>query len=278
MLSGTFSPSANAKSLTSAPHFNQTSTPIIVRFSSSTGIPNIPDNDPNANPRGLAIRFQLSERAHEHTDIIVHSTPFFPTRTGGEFLEFLGAAGASGPGVASPSPVEKFLASHPAALAFVQAPKQSPISFAKGAYFGVNALRFMNEEGKSTYFRYRVVPEGNVENLDGDALRGKGPNYLYDEIQERVAKGPVTLILLAQLAEKADVVDDATVHWPESRSLVELGKIELKGVEPDNAKEQKQIIFDPIPRVEGIAPSGDPLLEVRASVYLLSGRERRAAP
>ena len=37
------------------------------------------------------------------------------------------------------------------------------------------------------------------------------------------------------------------------------------------------IIFDPIPRVDGIEPSEDPLLNTRADVYLLSGRRRRAA-
>jgi catalase len=48
-------------------------------------------------------------------------------------------------------------------------------------------------------------------------------------------------------------------------------------VAPDNAAEQKQIIFDPIPRVEGIEASADPLLELRAAIYLISGRRRRAA-
>ena len=38
------------------------------------------------------------------------------------------------------------------------------------------------------------------------------------------------------------------------------------------------IIFDPIPRVDGIEPSNDPLFELRAAIYLLSGRRRRAAP
>jgi len=34
---------------------------------------------------------------------------------------------------------------------------------------------------------------------------------------------------------------------------------------------------DPIPRVDGIEASADPLLELRAAVYLISGRRRRAA-
>ena len=46
----------------------------------------------------------------------------------------------------------------------------------------------------------------------------------------------------------------------------------------DEAREQKHIIFDPIPRIDGIDPSDDPLLELRAAVYLISGRRRREAP
>src|SRR5271170_6671073 len=89
MLTGTFQPSPGAASLTRAPHMNQASTPVWVRFSDSTGIPVIPDTDPNANPRGCAIRFHLGERTH--TDIIAHSTDGFPARNGQEFLEMLRA-------------------------------------------------------------------------------------------------------------------------------------------------------------------------------------------
>ena len=128
MLTGTFTPSPGAGSLTRAPHINRESTPVTVRFSNSTGLPLIPDNDPHANPRGMAIRFQLAE--HVHTDIIGHSTDGFPARTGEEFLEFLRALAASDPSKPSPSPIEVYLGSHPEALAFVQAPKPAPSSFA----------------------------------------------------------------------------------------------------------------------------------------------------
>src|SRR3954452_25333936 len=87
MLTGIFKPSAAAGSLTRAPHAHQESTPITVRFSDSTGLPDIPDNNPNASPRVLAIRFHLAE--HVHTDIIGHSHDGFPSRTPEEFLEFL---------------------------------------------------------------------------------------------------------------------------------------------------------------------------------------------
>ena len=54
------------------------------------------------------------------------------------------------------------------------------------------------------------------------------------------------------------------------------GAIELMSVLPSNDAEQRHIIFDPIPRVDGIESSDDPLLEARAAVYLASGRRRRA--
>ena len=93
MLHGTFTPTAEAAGLSKAPHLNRPSTPATVRFSNSTGIPVIPDNDPNADPRGCAIRFHLAERVH--TDIVAHSTNAFPARTGQDFLEFLSAIAAT---------------------------------------------------------------------------------------------------------------------------------------------------------------------------------------
>ena len=276
LLTGSFTPAPEAASLTRAPHITRKSTPVTVRFSNSTGIPLLPDNDANANPRGLAIRFHLAD--HVHTDIVSHSTDGFPTRTGQEFLEFLRAVAASDPSKPSPSPIEIFMGSHPAALAFVQAPKPSPSSFARESYFGVTAFRFINQGGVSCYGRYRISPEAGIEHLDDATARSKGPDYLFDELTQRIAKGPVRFDIHVQIAGDSDVVDDATVHWPETRQLIHLGAIVLTTKVPDDAQQQKQIIFDPIPRVDGIEPSGDPLLELRAAIYLLSGRRRRQAP
>ena len=72
-------------------------------------------------------------------------------------------------------------------------------------------------------------------------------------------------------------MNDATVHWPVERKVVELGTIALTSIATNQVHEQKHIIFDPIPRLDGIEPSDDPLLELRAAVYLISGRRRRAA-
>jgi catalase len=275
LLSGSFTPAASATELTRAAHITRPSTPVVVRFSDSPGLPDIPDNVPDARPSGLAIRFQLAE--HVHTDIISHSIDGFPTRTGDEFLEFIRAAAASDPANLKGSSLEAFFGSHPAALAFVQTPKPAPSSFARQSFYGVTAMRFTNQHGKSRYGRYRILPDHGEEHLDDAAAKAKPPNYLFDELTKRIAAGRVIFRIVVQLAEDGDTVDDATIHWPESRSLQEFGTLTLTGVVPDNPAQQKQIIFDPIPRLDGIEPSDDPLLELRAAIYLISGRRRRSA-
>jgi catalase len=276
LLTGSFVPTREAASLTRAPHATRSSTPVSVRFSDSAGVPVVPDNDPEgASPRGCAVRFHLAE--HVHTDIVSHSANGFPTRTAEELLEFFRAIPASGPSVPHPTPVEAFVSTHPAALAFVQLPKPLPTSFAKEQFFAVNAFKFTNAAGSVRYGRYRILPEIGTEYLEADAAAAKTPNYLFDELFERIAAGPIKFQIRVQLSEEGDRVDDATVQWPENRTLLNFGTITLDALAPNNEAEQRQIIFDPIPRVDGIESSGDPLLEPRATVYLLSGRRRRAA-
>ena len=268
LLKGTFTPSSEAASLTRAPHLQRSSTPVTVRFSDFAGIPSVADNDPQgASPRGFAVRFHLAE--HVHTDIIAHSVDDFPARTAEGLVEFLNALIATDPAGPHPNAIEQFLATHPAAMTFVQIPKPIPSSFAKES--------FTNPDGVSHYGRYRVLPVAGNEYLDETEAARRGPDFLFDEIKERVAKEPVRFRVVMQLADEGDTVDDATVRWPEDRPQLAFGEINLQEITPNNAGEQRQIIFDPIPRVDGIEASADPLFEPRANVYLMSGRRRRAA-
>ena len=275
LVAGRFTPAPEAAALTRAPHIEHRSTLVTVRFSNTTGIPSIPDNDPNAAPRGMAIRFHLAD--HVHTDIISHSVDGFPARTVEEFLELLQAIRGSGPDVAHPTPIEVFLGTHPAALAYVQAPKPLPVSFTTESFYSINAHRFINRSGASQYGRYRIRPDGPNEYLDAGAATGQAPDFLFEDLRKRLNNGSQPKMRIAvQLAGPDDVVADATAHWPEGRPEVAFGTVELESVLPNTDAEQQHIIFDPIPRVDGIEPSDDPLLEPRATVYLMSGRRRRA--
>ena len=276
LLRGTFTPSSEAASLTRAPHLNRRSTPVTVRFSDFAGIPTVADNDPQgASPRGFAIRFHLA--GHVHTDIIAHSVDSFPVRTAEGLVAFLNAVIATDPAAPHPNAVEQFLSAHPAAMRFVQIPKPIPTSFARESFFAVSAFKFTNADGLSRYGRYRVLPVAGNEYLGEAEAAARGPNFLFDEIRERVAREPVRFRVAVQLAEERDTIDDATVRWPEERPQRAFGEINLQEIAANNAGEQQHTIFEPIPRVDGIEASADPLFEPRANVYLTSGRRRRAA-
>jgi catalase len=273
MCAGTFRPAPEAAPLTRTPHASRPSTPVTVRYSDSPGLPNIPDNDPaRSGPRGIAIRFHLAD--HVHTDIVAHSTDGFPVRTGEEFLEFLRAAAAAGAG--KPQALEAFLAAHPNARRFVQAPKPIPTSFTREAFFAVTSFQFTNAQGVSRHGRFRIRPEEGTEYLSDEQAAAKSPDFLFEEIGPRLARGPVRLGVFVQLAGEGDDVTDASVPWPQGRPEVRFGTITLTERVDDAEPERRKMIFDPVPRVDGIDPSGDPLTEVRADIYLLSGRRRRA--
>jgi catalase len=276
MYAGMFVPAPGAADLTRAPHAARPSTPITVRFSISSGIPTVPDDDPNeSSPQAMAVGFHLAD--HVHTDIIAHSYNGFHARTGEEVLAFLRTIAASGPGASTPTPIAAFLETHPAAKAFVLAPKRIPASLARQEYFAVTAFKFTNADGVSRFGRFRLRPESGTEFLTPEEAAKKTADFLAAELSERLAKGPVRFRLLVQLAGDGDEVADATAVWPETREEVEFGTLTLTRRVDELAPEMRKIIFDPVPRVDGIDSAGDPLTEVRSEIYLLTCRRRRAA-
>ena len=241
-----------------------------MRFSNFTGIPDIPDNSPNANPRGMGIRFHLPDGSN--TDIVGHSFNGFPVSNTDQFRELLLSLGASGPDAAKPTALDKFLDSHPIAKTFLTTQK-TPASFATIGYFGVNALKFTNAKGESHFVRYQFVPE--KEELITDAQRDKaGPTYLMDDIKTRVAAHPIKFEMFAQLAESGDKIDDPSIAWPDSRKRVPLGKIEITKLTANTPEEDKNLVFSPANIPDGIEPA-DPMLKFRSRAYSISGGERQ---
>ena len=265
---GEFTPAKSAASVTKAAHLQNTVSPVTVRFSNATGVPTIPDADGHAFPKGIAIRFALADGTF--TDIVSISTNGFPAAKPEDFLGLLNAIAASGPDVAKPTPVEQFLGTHPAALNFVQMPKQPPVSFATQPFFGVNAFKFTNAKGETQYGRYRITPVAGDAFLSKEQAASVTPNYLFEELPVRLAKAPVTYKLIVQLAEPGDALNDATVVWPESRKQVELGTLTIRTIDAEGTKFEKATMFNPLMLVDGIEPSDDPILLARPSAYAVS--------
>jgi len=271
MVEGTFTPTPSAASFSKAPHFVK-SVPVLVRFSDPTGVPTLPDADPNASPHGMAIRFTLPNGGF--TDIVSFSANAFPVATPEDFLAFLQAAAQSGPDAPKPTPIEKFLSTHPAAAKFVATPRPAPVSFGTLAFYGVNAFKFTNAKGVSHYARYQIIPVAGEHALSEAEAKSADPNYLMDELPKRMARGPIEFRLLAQVANEGDSINDPTAVWPADRKLVSLGTISLTRTVKDQAAAQKSIMFNPLNLQTGIDPSADPVLLARPAAYGVSFSQR----
>lgn len=274
MAAGLFESTPDAVALTRAPHAARATTPVTVRFSIASGLPTAAENDlATSSPQGMAVRFYLDE--HIHTDIVAHSHDGFPVSTPEEFLQLFQAIAASHAGGPSPSPLETFLASHPAAKSFVEASKPIPASFLRQAYFAVTAFKFTNVDGVSRFGRFRLVPVAGTEFLTPEQAAQKTENFLDEDLQSRLAQEPAQFRVMVQIAEPEDIVTDSTVTWPPHRTEIEFGTITLKEIVDESSPEKRKIIFDPVPRVDGLESAGDPLTAVRSDIYLMSGRRRR---
>ncbi len=79
MVSGNFTAAQGAAAWSQAPHFRSgKSVPVLVRFSNATGVPNLPDADPNASPHGMAIRFQLLAQVAKEGDPVNDGSQVWP--------------------------------------------------------------------------------------------------------------------------------------------------------------------------------------------------------
>lgn len=272
ILEGSFTPTKEARALCTALVFASAPVPVTVRFSDFTGFPDIPDTAEGANPRGFAVKLRLGDGSE--MDIVTHSSNGFPVARASEFGELMRAIGASGPDAAKPTALDQFLAAHPIAKTFLTTQKPPPASYATAAYYGVNALSFLDPKGGQASVRYRFIPAAGEHELDATTVRTKGPNYLVEEIAARVAGARVHFDWFAQIAAPGDKADDPSVAWPEDRRLVRLGTISIDRMTPNQSAADKSLLFMPGNLPAGIE-AADPMLAVRNAAYPISFGERQ---
>lgn len=269
MLVGMFAPSPEASTLTRSPAFAHGPRPVSARFSLFAGVPDLPDNDDGASPAGFAFKIHTGDG--DEIDVEANQHPDFITATSDEFAVFLRAVGAAGKGDAAP--LQTFLASHPHAKEFL-ATRTYPASYAQATFFGVNALRFTNAQGRSAYVRYRLVPRAPERYLSPVERKAQSGSYLNNEILGRVRAAPVVFDWFAQVAGPGDRIDDPSVAWPSSRKLVKLGTITLTGQPTDPDQAQRTLLFLPGQPHPGIA-AADPMLVLRNISYPISFGQRQ---
>lgn len=263
----TFTATAEASTLTRAGHMTGESIPTTARLSNGSGDPTVADYAPDV--RGLAVAFQLPDG--KRTDILAQTLPHyaFPDERG-----FLDALALSKP---SPSALRKlpgFAFRYPKAVA--ELPKVNKIlgrcaSFAARRYYPFHAFNWVDGGGGERHVRYTWLPTVNEPEIPKAEAKRRGPDYLFVELAERLEREPVRFELEVQIAGERDDVDNPSSVWPEERRRVVVGTLEITAID-EGADDT--IVMDPMRLVDGIEPSGDPVLRYRPAVYDLSHRRR----
>jgi catalase len=134
-------------------------------------------------------------------------------------------------------------------------------SYATLAYNSLHTFLLVDGDGVRTPVRFTWAPVAGVAHLDDPSDRD--PDFLGQELADRLAAGAVGFDLVVHLGTEDDPTDDPTAVWPE-RPTVVAGRLELTAIDPD----AEPIIFDPTNVPAGVElPPGDEILALRHLVY-----------
>jgi catalase len=275
---GTFTATPAAGELSTAFHLQDAPVAALIRFSNGPGDPGAADYEREA--RGFAVKLRSGEG--EETDILATTTPAFVTRTPQEFLELLELRRPD-PDTGQPDfeKLGEFLAAHPEAQTAIQGTVgvEPLASFATTVYFSPHTFYLVDGQGERTPIRYRWIPELGEERLGDDEAKSRGPDYLYDELAERLAgDGTFAFELRLQRAADDDPLDDPTALWPDDREFVSAGRLEVTELVDDPEQGEHIDVFDPLRLTDGIEPSDDEILHARRKAYSVSAYRRWGKP
>lgn len=266
---GEFVGNGDARDLSTAAVFSGETIPVIVRFSVGGANPNAPDN--TRSQRNLALQFDLP--GGEQWQMGNISTPVFGSSSPQQLLELLASRQADPTtGTANPELVRAFNEANPEVLlqGSYLASQPVPASYAGVNYWGVHGYGFVNAAGATQYGKWVFEPVGGTLGLTDDEAQAKGPNFLIDDLRQRVAQGEVAFDFNLELAEPGDTIDRATIPLPEGREKVTLGTLKVTSVSEDAGGSCLLITFNPMNMPAGVVPSADPMLAGRAAPYVIS--------
>lgn len=258
---GTFTATPAAAQLTRAVHMQGEPAPATIRLSNGSGDPDSHDNV--ADVRGLAVKLDLPDGSN--TDVVAQSLPWFAFHDPDGFVEFM-LAQQRGPSMAWRFPA--YLVRHPEminALRVNLPALRVPRSYTTLRYYGIHAFRWVAADGSARYVRYEWVPLDGDLRLGTREARSRGPDFLQQELPQRLSRGTANFTLEIQIAGPQDPVDDPSKRWPADRERVDAGTLEI--VEVDEGADQNALVFDPVNVTDGIELSNDPVLQFRPKAY-----------
>ena len=266
---GVFEANGAGSELSTARVFAKGAYPVVGRFNLGTADPDAADA--SARVRGLGVLVTAPDGEQWRMALI--DAPVFGVSTPRAFFELLQASASKDPGA-----MGRFAEAHPEIAAFGGWAQSAPWtgSYAEESYNGLNAFVFTDGAGVRRAVRWSFVPAAKPVPVPPAELQKRGPNFLEDEIAERVKGGPQRWTMVVTVANPGDPTADPSKAWPDDRRKVEVGTLTAQAVIPEADGPCRDINYDPTVLPNGMATSDDPFPAARSSAYRVSF-DRRAA-
>jgi catalase len=260
---GVFEANGNGSALSHAPVFSPGRYPVVGRFNLATADANAAD--PSVRVRGLGIQISTPDGQEWRSAMI--DAPFFPVATPRAFYELLRASGSK-----EPDAMPAFVAAHPEFAKFGGWAKSAPWtgSYAEERFNSINSFVFVDRSGVEHVVRWSLLPAAQPVPVPPEELAKRGPDFLEQEIAQRVAAAPQSWTMVVTVANPGDPTADPSQPWPEDRRTVDVGTLTAQHVEAERDGPCRDINYDPTVLPSGMRTSDDPFPAARSSAYAKS--------
>ena len=267
---GSFTAAPGAKTISKAALLGGADIPALIRFSLAGPNPKVSDKAKPA-ARGLSVRFDTPDGP---TDMVLISAPIFVAKTPAQFLGLLQSR-APDPATGKPNDekVKAFVQANPEVTLQAKYLNERPLpaSFTDAPYFGVHTFFFTGGDGARKAARWLIKPVDGGASLTDEEAKAKPDDFYAEALKTRLAAKPAAFDFALQFAEAEDDLVNPTVAWPESRAAVPVGRLTVTAIAEGKPLESCQTgMFNPVQLPDGIEPSDDPILQIRAAAYAIS--------
>ncbi len=260
---GVFEANGAGSALSKAQVFTRGQYPVLGRFNLATADPNAPDA--TVRVRGMGLQIATPDGEVWRSAMI--NAPVFPVSTPQGFYELLIASASK-----DPNALKTFVATHPEIATFGAWDKdgQWTGSYAEERYNSLDSFVFTDGSGAENTVRWSLLPAAQPVAISPDDLAKRGPDFLEQEITERVRGGPQRWTMVVSLANPGDPTADPSKAWPKDRRAIEVGTLTVQQIEAERDGPCREINFDPSILPSGMRTSDDPFPAARSAAYMRS--------
>jgi catalase len=133
-----------------------------------------------------------------------------------------------------------------------------------------------DSSGAENTLRWSLLPAAQPVSVSPDDLAKRGPDFLEQEITERVRGELLRWTMGVSVANPGDPTADPSKAWPEDRRAIEVDTLTVQQIEAERDGPCRDINFDPTVLPPGMRTSDNPFPAARSAAYAKSYDRRTA--